>query len=1419
MKGKWKRWCSVALVSAMIAGIGVQTPMWTLRVYAEEPDLQAAELENKNSDLEEYRTLEEPETTQTETVGETEKLMQPETKDIIKELSESEETEVQPDEQPVLISNDIQYLFSAADALQLDNWLDIQNKSRVTVEGDVLKIDSDSNVQISPDIQTSGNALYAFDFKITSASLGLQFNMKETGKNNWDTAGYLMNISQSGHVDFLVSDGTRKTTIGTGEINDFKPNDFNHVEVSYLESGSIEISFNNRAQALIAVMDTKQTYGYFGLVTMGKNPKSEVKNFCVTGTRKEDIKSEAIFSDDFSGDLSQWKQLQNEPEITEGWLRVSDGKTMQIAVADEKYFIEGDAEYEFDIRSFANGAAGIQFNSAGKLTAGAYDSSCYYINVRKSVIQYCKDNVYKTVPIPQGVDTGKEVHVKVVYFADKGQIQVYLNDKPALTWDDADYTRGYFGFISMGTKAEFDNVSVKGKLKDMGDIEFEKIVKRTSIIYKPLRDASQITFPSISDKYEIQILSTSPEGYIGNDGKIVRRPSSEDGEIDIDVTFSLTDKQKPENNQTRTLSVPLSPEYTGPVVSEEEAKSARTHFEGEKYGLFVHYVAGLTRDTNGTTVHDIDVLAEDFDAAQFASDVHDMGFEYVIFTVAHSQQRNLYPSKTMKRWRDDRRKAEGVKTYTDEVDVIEELYQALKPYDIDLHLYLCELDGLYWSGEDRENTGWDDCGQEADGDHERYNQFQLEIADEMAQRYAGKIKGFWFDGYFIHGPAGTTGPTHGVINQDEYRAALLAYDPGLALVGNIGTNRQKNPYPEWTSLDYRCQELYNFGDTYYNQEATEDDAKTWTLNEHQAAQVVTQGKNWWAVNKNYNLRVTKENLFLYVVGASSLSKSGGVALSMGVFPGTAKEQTNGDIWEGNTLEEFTAMNKQYIAPVAESIKNTKAGQAYTTKNNSWLANEGWGVSTESEDGRYVYLHITAPPVDSKSLRIPDTEDRSVLGGKAELLKYDGTKTKITFEKAESGYEITLPEGEEWHELDTIIKVERVKPANPDTITYVPGISDDWSVAGNWAKQDKIGNVMSSRNDSCETKEAGAVMSYSFEGDVVEVWGNKASNYGKMEIIIDGKQAAVIDCRDEKVQRDVLLYTSDELGEGSHSISLKNVDAKAMAVYGLTIRKFPEREPSKTEKIIVQINQAENGDIVKIPITDQEPGIDKEVFAAAQGKNVTLQLVLSNGVIWEVNGTNIETPKDLNLEVILNTENIPKAVLDGAEKGSVHMQFTLAYKGEFGFSADMIIPLGAEMADKELEIYYYNPKTESLEHISTGKADGQGNMRVTLTHASDYAMFLKDSSQEPENPTPENPIPDNPAPDNPTSDNPTPDKSGIDKPSQNHASSSGNGGTGAKNEQNTVVKTGDVAPISVAVVFLLLSMTAIIFVLIFRRKKI
>lgn len=1235
-------------------------------------------------------------------------------------------------------------IFTAEEALNLDNWINVQNKERVSVEGDTLKISTDTgkNVQISPNFQVTGATVYQYDFKITSGSLGLQFNMKQTGTNNWDTAGYIMNVSQSGHVDLFGSNGTSKTTLGTGQIEDFKTNDFNRVAVTYQESGVIEVSFNDKAlaQALIAVTDTKQPFGYFGLVAMGGTPQSEVKNFTVEGTKlsvedtmptvfsddfsgdlskwesvqgsssvadgkvtsgggnfqlspkdlyltgdavyefdvnlgnagaaglqfnmkdkiaaqsygkdglyinlrsgnlqycvgsdsnwknsalthqydlNTDIRMKIVFSstdqtvtvylndqkelelttdkityngqtylegycglvsmsnkaqfsnfrikgtakrvtelptvfeEDFSGDLSKWKLVQNTPAIVDGRLTLNNTSTMQFAPAENIYYLEGDAEYEFDVSSFANGAAGIQFNMASPAVSGSFDAGCYYINLRKTQVQYCKDGVYKTVNIPAGVDTSQNVHVKIIYESSSHQILLYLNDELTLTWTEESYTGGYFGFISMGTMASFDNIVVRGTLRDISALEFEKIVKRTSIIYKPLRDQSQMKFPSVPDRYQIKIDSTSPQGYIDTDGTILKRPDKGTGEIAIDVTFTLTDQDNTANTVQRTLSVPLSPVYDGPLVTEEEAKAERERFEEHKYGLFVHYVAGLTKDTNGNTVSDIDVLADDFDAAQFAKDVNDMGFEYVIFTVAHSQQRNLYPSETMKRWRDDRRTTPGVKTYTDDVDVVEELYQALAPYDIDLHLYLCELDGLYWSAEDRELTGWDDCGGEADGDHERYNQFQVELADEMASRYAGKVKGFWFDGYFIHGPAGTYGPTHGVIDQDQYKEAFLAYDPGLALVGNVGTNRQRNPYPEWTSLGYRCQELYNFADTYYNPDAKNDDGRTWTVNENQAAQVVAN--SWWATNKANNMKVSKENLFLYVVGAASLSKSGGVALAMGCFPGTAAEQTNGNIWEGNILSEFTAMNQNYISPIAESIKNTKPGQAYTTKHNSWLAQEGWGVSTESKDGKNVYLHIITPPADSKTISIPETEDRSVLGGKAQLLKYDGTKKDVTIKKTDKGYDITLPDGEDWHELDTVIKAERVKPANPDQITFVPGISDEWTVTGNWEKQDKIGMVMTSRNDSRETSEANAQMSFTFEGNIVEVNGNRASNYGRMEILIDGTSAATVDCASSKTQRDVQLFKSDDLGEGSHTITLKNLDSKNMAVYGLTIRKTP-----------------------------------------------------------------------------------------------------------------------------------------------------------------------------------------------------------------------------------------------------------------------
>jgi len=79
------------------------------------------------------------------------------------------------------------------------------------------------------------------------------------------------------------------------------------------------------------------------------------------------------------------------------------------------------------------------------------------------------------------------------------------------------------------------------------------------------------------------------------------------------------------------------------------------NFQKMKYGFFVHYVWGGTAYTatinpDGSVPAGLDDLADRFDAARFADDLHSMGVEYVLFTAWHANMNCLWPSSKMNQW-------------------------------------------------------------------------------------------------------------------------------------------------------------------------------------------------------------------------------------------------------------------------------------------------------------------------------------------------------------------------------------------------------------------------------------------------------------------------------------------------------------------------------------------------------------------------------------------------------------------------------------------------------------------------------------------------------------------------------------------------------------------------------------------------
>ena len=70
-----------------------------------------------------------------------------------------------------------------------------------------------------------------------------------------------------------------------------------------------------------------------------------------------------------------------------------------------------------------------------------------------------------------------------------------------------------------------------------------------------------------------------------------------------------------------------------------------------KYGLFVHYVHGLSFFSDGRRPRDLSETVASFDAEGFAKDIAETGVQFLIFTAWHMNTVPLYPSKVNARWR------------------------------------------------------------------------------------------------------------------------------------------------------------------------------------------------------------------------------------------------------------------------------------------------------------------------------------------------------------------------------------------------------------------------------------------------------------------------------------------------------------------------------------------------------------------------------------------------------------------------------------------------------------------------------------------------------------------------------------------------------------------------------------------------
>ena len=158
----------------------------------------------------------------------------------------------------------------------------------------------------------------------------------------------------------------------------------------------------------------------------------------------------------------------------------------------------------------------------------------------------------------------------------------------------------------------------------------------------------------------------------------------------------------------------------------------------------------------------------------------------------------------------------------------------------------------------------------------------------------------------------------------------------------------------------------------------------------------------------------------------------------------------------------------------------------------------------------------------------------------------------------------------------------------------------------------------------------------------------------------------------------------------------------------------------------QLEEAKAGDTVTVAMNGTTV-VPKDVIDSIKGKDTTLVLDMGNGLSWKIYGKDItDAAGDIDFDVTAGADagkSIPVDVINNVTGERSSLNLTLAYDGEFGFTATLTVNMESKNAGLYANLFYYNEQTGELEFISAGQIDPDGNVELVFTHASDYTIVV------------------------------------------------------------------------------------------------
>lgn len=178
--------------------------------------------------------------------------------------------------------------------------------------------------------------------------------------------------------------------------------------------------------------------------------------------------------------------------------------------------------------------------------------------------------------------------------------------------------------------------------------------------------------------------------------------------------------------------------------------------------------------------------------------------------------------------------------------------------------------------------------------------------------------------------------------------------------------------------------------------------------------------------------------------------------------------------------------------------------------------------------------------------------------------------------------------------------------------------------------------------------------------------------------------------------------------------------------------------TKVEKIVLQLNDNTN--------------ISKQIMDMAVEQGVDLEVVLNNGMSWSLDTKTIGQTviEEIDMSAQIQEDIVEASLIEPLVQGRDYLELRLSHNGEFGFSAQLTIPVTEENIGKLANLFYMNEETGRLEYQMASEVTKEAQVSFTFNHASDYLIVfaekdmkaevsLQTENQESESVEEENPV--------------------------------------------------------------------------------